>query len=550
MQKRRLLFSILVLSICLNAPGALWAQGITESFESGIPGTWTFSGPTGLDGVDSATSGITPTHGAQFAWISTGCGSAAGTTCPTVATAAATYGSLYDGQGTNGLPSGQGLGAPTVKTTLTSPVFSLGSTDTISFDVNFVTTDGTYDFADFAVVQLVPAGGSPMNLFVANTTLAGNAAVPPVGLMNGIATQNPATAYFSGLTATFGFSTYGNVPKFGGGLGGPTGWIHVSSSAPVGNYQLVFVVAHVGDTNYPTALAIDNVQTTTTAPQPIAAGMTTTFSGGVINQKIQIPLSADMGGAAFMQVTFMQIPQPVFNATRLPATSPNTFSGGTAVPATAKCTPIANTRGNCIVMQSKCFMADGITPFDKCPVKATSATELIGLTYQYGQGLPQTSPALLIADDGQNNWANITTSFNGDCCTIKGGTSGTNMDTTIVDLTPVYNAFVQQPINSDGSSVFKANRGVVPVKFSLTQNSVDTCTLPAATILVTRISGGVLQPIDETSYLLAADNGSNFRISGCQYVYNLATSSLGVGTYEVDIIISGTLVGSGFFALK
>ena len=33
---------------------------------------------------------------------------------------------------------------------------------------------------------------------------------------------------------------------------------------------------------------------------------------------------------------------------------------------------------------------------------------------------------------------------------------------------PVYIATVQQPLNPDESSVFKANRGVVPVKFRLT----------------------------------------------------------------------------------
>lgn len=31
---------------------------------------------------------------------------------------------------------------------------------------------------------------------------------------------------------------------------------------------------------------------------------------------------------------------------------------------------------------------------------------------------------------------------------------------------------------------------------------------------------------------------------GCQYIYNLNTSALGVGTYRVDIIINGQIVGS------
>jgi DNA-binding beta-propeller fold protein YncE len=115
-----------------------------------------------------------------------------------------------------------------------------------------------------------------------------------------------------------------------------------------------------------------------------------------------------------------------------------------------------------------------------------------------------------------------------------------------------YAATIQQPINSDGSSIFSAKRGVVPVKFILTQNNVATCNLPAATIAVTRTAGGVVGMIDESVYLSSADSGSNFRIdsTACQYIYNLASSSLGVGVYRVDILISGNVVGSAVFALK
>jgi hypothetical protein len=57
-------------------------------------------------------------------------------------------------------------------------------------------------------------------------------------------------------------------------------------------------------------------------------------------------------------------------------------------------------------------------------------------------------------------------------------------------------------------------------------------------------------PIDESVYDGPADNGSNFRIDSCQYVYNLAASALGAGTYRVDILINGNVVGSASFALR
>jgi hypothetical protein len=113
-----------------------------------------------------------------------------------------------------------------------------------------------------------------------------------------------------------------------------------------------------------------------------------------------------------------------------------------------------------------------------------------------------------------------------------------------------YAGQVQQPINADGSSVFSVRRGVVPVKFTLTQGGVATCALPAATIAVTRTAGGTTGQIDESVYSGSADTGSNFRIDSCRYIYNLSVSALGVGTYRVDIKINGNVVGSAVFQLK
>jgi hypothetical protein len=88
---------------------------------------------------------------------------------------------------------------------------------------------------------------------------------------------------------------------------------------------------------------------------------------------------------------------------------------------------------------------------------------------------------------------------------------------------------------------------VIPVKFSLNLNGTATCQLPTATISLVRTAGGTIGAIDESTYLQSADNGSNFRISGCQYVYNLEASSLGSGAYRVDITINGAVAGSGVF---
>jgi hypothetical protein len=115
---------------------------------------------------------------------------------------------------------------------------------------------------------------------------------------------------------------------------------------------------------------------------------------------------------------------------------------------------------------------------------------------------------------------------------------------------PTYAGQVQAPINPDGSSTFSVRRGVVPVKFNLTQGGVATCDLPLATIAVTRTAGGVVGQVNESVYSGNADTGSNFRIDSCQYVYNLNSRALGVGTYRVDILIDGQVVGNAVFGLN
>jgi predicted outer membrane repeat protein len=124
------------------------------------------------------------------------------------------------------------------------------------------------------------------------------------------------------------------------------------------------------------------------------------------------------------------------------------------------------------------------------------------------------------------------------------------IDIGAYEVQEAYAGQVQPPINSDGTSVFNANRGVVPVKFTLTLNGVATCQLPPATIALTRTAGGTIGRIDESVYSGNADTGSNFRIDSCLYVYNLNSRALGVGTYRVDILINGQVVGSAVFGLN
>jgi hypothetical protein len=166
------------------------------------------------------------------------------------------------------------------------------------------------------------------------------------------------------------------------------------------------------------------------------------------------------------------------------------------------------------------------------------------------------SPAI----DAGKNFAAGTTDQRGpgfvrtfDSASIANATGGDGTDIGAYEVqprTPSYAALVQAPINADGTSTFSVRRGVVPVKFNLTQGGVATCDLPPATIAITRTAGGAIGQVNESVYNDNADTGSNFRIDSCQYVYNLNARALGAGTYRVDVLIDGQVVGSAVFALQ
>jgi hypothetical protein len=174
-----------------------------------------------------------------------------------------------------------------------------------------------------------------------------------------------------------------------------------------------------------------------------------------------------------------------------------------------------------------------------------SGTVSLCINYASASFANQSAPRLLHYEN--NVWADITSEVDTVHKTICGNTSSFS---PFIVAQPVYAAQVQEPINADGSSVFNAKKGVVPVKFNLTLGNVSTCQLPTASIALTRTSGNSPGVIDESVYEMPSDNGAYFRISDCQYVYNLSAKSLAAGTYRANIFIGGQIVGSGFFGLK
>jgi hypothetical protein len=94
---------------------------------------------------------------------------------------------------------------------------------------------------------------------------------------------------------------------------------------------------------------------------------------------------------------------------------------------------------------------------------------------------------------------------------------------------------VLQPINIDGSSVFKAGT-TVPVKFLLTGACAGISDL-SATLSFAKINNYVSSAINEAISTSSATSGNLFRYdpSSAQYIFNWSTKNLTTGTYQLLI---------------
>jgi hypothetical protein len=102
---------------------------------------------------------------------------------------------------------------------------------------------------------------------------------------------------------------------------------------------------------------------------------------------------------------------------------------------------------------------------------------------------------------------------------------------------PSFNGFLQ-PINDDGSSVFKL-KSTVPVKFQLLDANGNYINTAVASITVAKLSGAIYGDDSEALSTSAASTGNLFRydLSTNQYVFNLATKSLSAGTWRITVTL-------------
>jgi len=90
-----------------------------------------------------------------------------------------------------------------------------------------------------------------------------------------------------------------------------------------------------------------------------------------------------------------------------------------------------------------------------------------------------------------------------------------------------------QPINQDGSSLFHLGQ-TVPVKFQLTGASAGI-TNAVARLYVAKITDNVVGTEESAGSTSEATEGNLFRYADGQYVFNLSTRGLTVGTYQLRV---------------
>jgi hypothetical protein len=116
--------------------------------------------------------------------------------------------------------------------------------------------------------------------------------------------------------------------------------------------------------------------------------------------------------------------------------------------------------------------------------------------------------------------------------TDKAGNTGRESFT--VTVTAAWSG-VLQPVNADGSSIFKLG-STVPVKFQLTGASAGITDL-GARLYLKRIGAGATGTVLEAVSTSSATSGNLFRYDATsgQYIFNLNTKPLSAGMYELRI---------------
>ncbi|WUR14865.1 NF038132 family protein [[Empedobacter] haloabium] len=229
---------------------ALASPAAAQVFDAGLPPSWECQGNCGTAETDGDVW-LAPGGGERYGWVSNHNG-VAGVRLPGV-----------------GVPRDSFNGS-----LLRSHAFSAGAGQVLSFQLNYVTTDGG-DFSDYGWVRLLDAGGNQVAMLVTARTSPGGGAVPGFGMPAGAATLDPPYSNVLGPAPVW--SPLG--PDSGTCYVEPCGvtdWIGARYTiAASGQYRLEFGVVNWVDASSDTGMAFDAIEldgrTLPAVPEPAGA---------------------------------------------------------------------------------------------------------------------------------------------------------------------------------------------------------------------------------------------------------------------------------------
>jgi HYR domain len=134
-------------------------------------------------------------------------------------------------------------------------------------------------------------------------------------------------------------------------------------------------------------------------------------------------------------------------------------------------------------------------------------------------------------------------------CTAKDKAGNLGTEKFIVTVTAAWSG-VLQPVNADGSSIFKLG-STVPVKFQLTGASAGITSL-SARLYLQRLGNAASGTSIEAISTSNATTGNLFRYDATsgQYVFNLNTKTLSAGTYQLRIDLGDGVARTVNISLK
>lgn len=365
--------------------------------------------------------------------------------------------------------------------------------------------------------ETYPDGNNACNLAGGGTSIT----VTPGGLPSGV-TAPATTIADCGVGASITFS--------------------VGASVPTGEYSITHTITP-GDGVSGTFHNLADFTLRVTSPAPGNTPPTLTLPGNIG------PVEGNtLGGAT---VPYLATASDTEDGTLTPS----------CLPASGSLFAVGTNTVNCSVTDSGGLSASGnftVTVVDTTPPTVTvpgnqSATFSTALG---GASVSWTAPTAQDIVDGSVTpscthasgtlFPAGTTTVNCSATDIAGNTGAASFNVVVT----FASTGILQPINADGSSVFKIN-STVPVKIQLTGDSAGYAG-GSFTIKLAKLTGAVYGDDTEPVVSTSAHTGTTLRYdaSSDQYIFNLGTKTLSAGTYRVTVELDDGSTRTATFGLR